>query len=193
MKLRSERALGGRVDPAPGGPWAPGLALRALGPRAMSFLPAATLGAHAVGGEGAMLAFAAMVPVAAAVALRGATRTRERSERDGLTGLVLRAGVAARLDQALVGIGQRGRTTACLVIELDEFRRIADRLGMAMADEVLRRVGERLVRHLPRGRRGGPARRRRLRRGAGAGVARRPRGRPPARRAAPGRRRRAGW
>ena len=118
---------------------------RALGPWAMSMLPAATLGAHLVGGEGAMLAFAAVVPAAVAVALRRGPHAQDRPERDGLTGLVLRSGVAARLDQALVGLGQRGRTTACLVIELDEFRRTSDRLGMAMADDVLRRVGERLA------------------------------------------------
>ncbi len=145
MKLGSGPVLGANTHRAAGVAAVPALGLRALGPRAMSFLPAATLGAGLIGGEGAMLAFAAMVPIATAAALRGVARGADRSERDGLTGLVLRQGVAARLDQALVGLGQRGRTTACLVIEVDEFRRTADRLGMALADDVLRRVGERLA------------------------------------------------
>ena len=118
-------------------------ALRAFHPRAMSFLPAATLGAHWMGGMGAMAALAALVPVAAALALR--SPAPGRAERDGLTGLVMRQGVAARLEHALGGHAGHGRTTACLVIEVDEFRRTADRIGMARADDVLRRVGERLA------------------------------------------------
>ena len=125
------------------------LALRLLGPRVMSALPAATIGAHSVGGVGAMMAFALLVPAAVALTLRARPPARGsaigRAERDGLTGLVMRAGVAAWLDEVLDGRAGRGRTTACLVIEVDEFRRTADRVGMAMADEVLRRVGERLA------------------------------------------------
>lgn len=146
----------------------PAIEAVALGPRSMSLLPALCLAAHAAWGPGALIGLAALAPLLVALALRAEAWRGERAERDGLTGLVMRGGVAARLDRALAGgagggatlgagpgaglgagLGSalgpgRGRGTACLVVEIDDFRRTADRLGMAQADEVLRRVGERL-------------------------------------------------
>ena len=114
----------------------------AFGSRSLSLLPAATLLAFWAGGEWAMLVFAALVPAAAVLGGHLVAPGDLRVERDGLTGLVLRGGVTARLAQ---GLKARGRSTACLVIEVDEFRRTSDRLGATVADDVLRRVAERLA------------------------------------------------
>ena len=114
----------------------------AFGSRSLSLLPAATLLAYWAGGEWAMLVFASFVPVAAVLGGHLVAPEDLRMERDGLTGLVLRGGVTSRLDQ---GLAARGRSTACLVIEIDEFRRTSDRLGATAADDVLRRVAERLT------------------------------------------------
>ena len=116
-----------------------------LGPRTMSFLPLATIAAYAAGGESAMLVMGGLVPIAVAAGLAADARGYDGVERDGLTGLVLRQGVVLRLDHALDGEAGRGRTTACLVIEIDEYRRTVDHIGTEAADDVLRRVGERVA------------------------------------------------
>ena len=136
---RAARRIAGAVT-ATAADLAAGLA---FGSRGLCLLPAATLLAFWAGGSWAMLAFASVIPV---VAVLGGRITDppdgERTNRDGLTGLVLRGGVVLRLDQGLVS---PGRTTACLVVEIDEFRRVSERLGAAQADDVLRRMGERLT------------------------------------------------
>ena len=117
----------------------------ALGPRTMCFLPLMTIAAHMAGGDSAMAAIAVIVPIAVTVALAADARGFGGVDRDGLTGLVLRQGVVLRLDHALEAESGHGRTTACLVVEIDEFRRVSDHLGLEAADDVLRRVGERIL------------------------------------------------
>jgi diguanylate cyclase len=64
----------------------------------------------------------------------------EAEERDGLSGLLKRAGVIARLDKACAE-AERGRTSVAMVtFDVDEFDGINRQFGRYTGDEVLRRV-----------------------------------------------------
>ena len=66
---------------------------------------------------------------------------------DPLTGLLNRRGLEARALEAVALARRHGRDLACLVVDLDFFKRINDTHGHAAGDIVLRTVAERLRRH----------------------------------------------
>lgn len=113
------------------------------GPQALAFLPALTLGSFWVGGETALLGIALLLPVF--IALVGqdnpVTKTHPPAETSGL-------GQRERLEKALDNILQlarpNGRTTASLVVELDDYSMLLDRLGNKAGDDILRRTVDRL-------------------------------------------------
>ncbi len=63
---------------------------------------------------------------------------------DTLTGLLNRAGLAARIDQATTLTRRDGRGFALLFIDLDRFRHINESLGHATGDHVLLAVAQRI-------------------------------------------------
>jgi diguanylate cyclase (GGDEF)-like protein len=73
-------------------------------------------------------------------------RLRELALHDALTGLSNRAALHARLAQALDGTGGYGRSVALLMVDLDGFKAVNDRLGHEAGDRLLVAVAERLVR-----------------------------------------------
>ncbi len=113
------------------------------GPQALAFLPALTLASFWIGGEGALLGLALLLP--AVVALAGkkelASGAHPPAETNGL-------GQRARLEKALDNILQiarpNGRTTACMVVELDDYGMLLARLGHKAANDILRRTVDRL-------------------------------------------------
>jgi len=110
-----------------------------------ALLPAATLGAYWAGGETALMAMALGLP--GAIALFGKFESPGRHPedmRDALTGLCLREGVERALDDVLSGPDRRKKATACLTLEIDDFDLLIERMGHKAAEDVLRRVGERL-------------------------------------------------
>jgi len=114
-------------------------------PRMLALLPAATLGAYWAGGETALMAMALGLP--GAIALFGKFESPGRHPedmRDALTGLCLREGVERALDDVLSGPDRRKKATACLTLEIDDFDLLIERMGHKAAEDVLRRVGERL-------------------------------------------------
>ena len=64
---------------------------------------------------------------------------------DELTGLPNRALLLDRLDQALVRAKRQHKQLALLLLDLDGFKDVNDRLGHVAGDKLLQRVAERLV------------------------------------------------
>jgi diguanylate cyclase (GGDEF)-like protein len=82
-----------------------------------------------------------------AIALR-TKRRMETLERDTavdhLTGLLTRAQLDDRLEEAVARTKRHGGDVACVLLDLDGFKTINDDLGRAAGDEVLRAVSARL-------------------------------------------------
>jgi len=66
------------------------------------------------------------------------------SELDSLTGLPSRRLFMAELESELARARRQGRALALVLVDVDDFKRVNDILGHLQADEVLRRLSERL-------------------------------------------------
>ena len=80
----------------------------------------------------------------------GAARALSRrmshlAQHDVLTGLPNRMLLTDRLDRAMAAACRHGNQLAVLFMDLDRFKRINDRLGHAVGDQVLQSVASRLV------------------------------------------------
>lgn len=119
---------------------------RALtGPHSLAFLPACVLAAFWIGGEPWLILIALALPLS--YALAGGFQSRPDApppELDEATGLPPREVLEDALDDRLDMARTRGRHTACLMVEIDDFAEMADRLGRAAADDILCRTAERL-------------------------------------------------
>ena len=121
-------------------------ALIMAGPPALAFLPAICLGAFWLGGEGALLVVAAVLPIVYLIAgAGGGDWQRLTLPRDAVSGLISRAGIEEVTDQILEQIKRTGRLSATFMFEIDDFAQLTDRYGQAAADTVVQRTGERLV------------------------------------------------
>ncbi|MDV7088315.1 diguanylate cyclase [Rhodococcus sp. IEGM 248] len=69
---------------------------------------------------------------------------RHQSLHDPLTGLPNRALAHQQIDAALAAARESARTVAALLIDLDEFKSLNDRLGHAVGDDALIRLAEQL-------------------------------------------------
>ena len=104
-------------------------------------MPLALALAWWLGGPDATVAVALAFPVALAIALPSAAAPRGR---DGLTGLSLRDGVVAALDDALHRAARTGRATGAMVIEIDRFKLLEERHDRAGVERILAVTGQRL-------------------------------------------------
>ncbi|WP_426415994.1 EAL domain-containing protein [Aestuariirhabdus sp. LZHN29] len=66
------------------------------------------------------------------------------SNYDLLTGLANKALMRDRLAQSLIQAKRRGQVVSLLMIDLDRFRMLTQSVGVAVTDQVLKRVGQRL-------------------------------------------------
>jgi len=72
--------------------------------------------------------------------MRLRARLEELAGLDPLTGLCNRRALEERMALMLQGPGRRGTRFACLLFDIDHFKRINDRFGHAAGDEVLCRI-----------------------------------------------------
>ena len=113
----------------------------------LAFLPALTLAAYWLGGDAMLLLVALALPACFGIigAFGPARREPVVSTTDGTTGLALRGAVVDRLDHVLRAAPLTGRTTCCLVVQIDDLAEIGDRYGHAATALVLRRTADRIA------------------------------------------------
>ena len=92
---------------------------------------------------------------AAAVEARGLTDQLHTAERkavtDPLTGLLNRRGTLEAIERAQAEARAAGTRLAVAMVDIDHFKRVNDRFGHALGDEVLRFVARHLAERLPGG------------------------------------------
>ncbi|WP_417259848.1 putative bifunctional diguanylate cyclase/phosphodiesterase [Celeribacter sp.] len=120
-------------------------------PQSAAFLPAIFLATYWLGGETALIITTILFP-AAVYAMTGATTwSRAPSETDGLTGLPLRPAILVALDHVLERHDANGRTTACLLIEIENVAALTASYGTETSDKLLkiaaRRIGDTMREH----------------------------------------------
>ena len=70
---------------------------------------------------------------------------------DSLTGLANRHHMSNRLDEILLAHQAAKRSCALMMVDLDRFKQVNDTLGHQAGDELLKQVGQRLTRVMPKG------------------------------------------
>lgn len=114
-------------------------------PSLLAFIPALSLGAFWLGGEGALIATALGLP--AFFALAGAFDGRSAplvTATDPVTGLVLSEQATAALDHARSRCKGSGLSTGCLVLEIDDFAELRGLHGRTAEEALLRGAADRL-------------------------------------------------
>lgn len=109
------------------------------------FLPALTLAAYWWGGEGALIVTALTLPLV--FALAGAFRPLPDAAMplpDRMAQQVGRGQAVALLDGVLRDMAESGRSTACLVVQVDDLAEQETRHGTAARAEILLRCGDRI-------------------------------------------------
>ncbi|RPE63315.1 diguanylate cyclase/phosphodiesterase [Pacificibacter maritimus] len=117
------------------------------GHQALAFFPAVCLGAFWLGGEAALIEIAICLPILI-TAINGVSQKQSEQNFDGLTALPLRPAVIDAMDQILDAQVSTGRTTACLAIEVDDYRGIQSTFGAEAAESVLRACAHRITESL---------------------------------------------
>jgi len=117
-----------------------------VGPQALAFMPAITLGAFWLGGEGALIFMAVSFPLIFSVAgLHNKDSGSGREPRDLVTGLPFRDKAVEVLDHQLKSVGIRGRATAAVALQIDDYEALSEKLGPTGRDRLLFSVGERIL------------------------------------------------
>ena len=113
------------------------------GPQTLAFIPAITLGAFWLGGETALLVAALIVPAFIAI-IGSPEKIRSGNARSKTAGLGQREIIETALGEVLETSASTGRTTAALVVELDDYSALVTRLGHKACDDILHKSSERL-------------------------------------------------
>lgn len=116
-------------------------------PEVLAFLPAITLAAFWMGGESALILTALGLPMLFALAASIRRQDGDAGGNPAVSGtgrLIPSAQIVDTLDAALRAGPDTGRSTACLVLLIDEIGSIGERHGSAARAAVFRATGERL-------------------------------------------------
>lgn len=112
-------------------------------PPALAFIPALSLAVFWFGGEGALLAISAALPIAYFL---GNHDTEQRQRADRQSGVIVSPDM---LHDAACAIYEQTRTeagySATFIIEVEEIAQVNERFGPAAGDTALKTVGERLL------------------------------------------------
>jgi len=117
-----------------------------VGPQALAFLPALTLGGYWYGGEGVLLFLALVFPAVFALAgLYSGTGPAWQAARDQQTNLCLRPAAEKAIGDILDAEKSSGKTTAAIALALDEFNTIERQYGTRAATAIMKQSADRLV------------------------------------------------
>jgi len=116
-----------------------------IGPQALAFLPAIILGGYWFGGEGMLLFLALLFPAAFAIAgLFSGTGPAWAQPKDHQTGLPLRAAAERAISEIMQAEDNTGKSTAALVLSMDDFAKYKSQYGAAFATTILKTTADRL-------------------------------------------------
>jgi len=121
-------------------------------PFTLAFVPLVCLLSFWLAGEIAMVIAAVVLPVAVGFAAKmdhGAVVIS--TEKDALTGLIMRDGLIAWSDEAIATAEKTNRQAAVIAMIIDDLDELEDRFGRAMRNEVLREATQRLQKHMREG------------------------------------------
>ncbi len=110
----------------------------------LALLPAITLAAYWLGGEGLMIALAILSPVALALVGLARSPMAEARETGAADGFATEPRLVGLMDQVLTDAPVSARTTCCLVVMFDDLAALQDRHGRIARDMVMSRSAERL-------------------------------------------------
>jgi diguanylate cyclase (GGDEF)-like protein len=126
---------------------APGL----KGPPALAFLPALSLATFWIGGETALLLVSLGVPLIFAALGMFSRSGATAQTRDAVTGLILRDGFAEVVQSVHQATARTGMRSALFILEIDDFKELANRHGQEAANSVAHCCSERLYGALRQG------------------------------------------
>ncbi|WP_372894011.1 putative bifunctional diguanylate cyclase/phosphodiesterase [Rhodosalinus sp.] len=114
-------------------------------PSLLAFIPALSLAAFWMGGEGALIATALGLPALFALAggFEGAAPDSD-PRRDPVTGLAAAEALTPALDAARERAAGGGLGTGCLLLEIDDFEELRARHGAEAEERLLRGAADRL-------------------------------------------------
>ncbi|WP_108258249.1 putative bifunctional diguanylate cyclase/phosphodiesterase [Mangrovicoccus ximenensis] len=113
-------------------------------PNLLLAVPALTLGAYWLSGEAGLYLAALGLPAAAALL------SMSRNGASAATGPwqtpfdIERTRLEEAAERILRDSAETGRTTACILVSIDDFSRMRDRMGMRAAEEILAQIARRL-------------------------------------------------
>lgn len=112
------------------------------GPQTLAFIPALTLGGYWLGGESTLLVLALLLP--ALLAFFGYDAASQASPESPLTDMGQRETIENALEQFAISCANSGKSTAALVVEIDDYNGLISRLGHKACTEILNHTVEKI-------------------------------------------------
>ena len=111
----------------------------------LAFVPLSALLAFWIVGEIGLILTSVAIPILIFVSGAGPGKSVVTPPVDALTGLALRQDLVTALDRMLSERKTSRLSTACLVVDVDQFKDIVDRYGHSTSERVIKTVAERLT------------------------------------------------
>ncbi|WP_264212223.1 putative bifunctional diguanylate cyclase/phosphodiesterase [Leisingera thetidis] len=121
------------------------LAPALFGPPVLAFLPALTLATYWLGGEVALLSVALGLPILIAAAGGFGKLGGGGLPRDSITGMMLRDGFEHETARIYGECADSDLRSAIFILELDEYKELADRHGQEAADRIMQHCGTQVL------------------------------------------------